>query len=126
VESVERVGVTAGGHFLDPTQVPIEADARRHDVGGGNIHTYADALWWSAVTVTTVGYGDKYPVSAAGRGVAVVLMLVGIGLMGVLAATVASDFLQRGADKEPGRALGPTPSDVTGSRFEALEDSRPL
>jgi voltage-gated potassium channel len=57
-------------------------------------------LWWSVVTVNTVGYGDKYPVSAADRGVAVVLMLVGIGLIGVLTATVASDFVQQGADKE--------------------------
>jgi voltage-gated potassium channel len=62
---------------------------------GSNIHSYADALWWAVVTVTTIGYGDHYPVSAGGRGVAVVLMLVGIGLIGVLTATVASFFIQR-------------------------------
>ena len=62
---------------------------------GSNIHDYADALWWAVVTVTTVGYGDHYPVSAGGRGVAVVLMLVGIGLIGVLTATVASFFIER-------------------------------
>jgi type II secretory pathway pseudopilin PulG len=50
------------------------------------------------VTVTTVGYGDKYPVSAGGRGVAVVLMLVGIGLIGILTATVASYFVEQGDD----------------------------
>jgi Ion channel len=44
--------------------------------------------------------GDTYPVTAAGRGVAVVLMLVGIGLIGVLTATVASFFVQEGPDKE--------------------------
>ena len=49
---------------------------------GSNIHNYGDALWWAIVTVTTVGYGDKYPVTAGGRGVAVVLMLVGIGSSG--------------------------------------------
>jgi len=47
------------------------------------------------VTVTTVGYGDTYPVTAGGRGVAVVLMLVAIGLIGVLTATVASFFVGR-------------------------------
>jgi voltage-gated potassium channel len=52
------------------------------------------------VTVTTVGYGDKFPVTALGRGVAVVLMLVGIGLIGVLTATVASFFVQENADEQ--------------------------
>jgi voltage-gated potassium channel len=64
------------------------------------IHNLGDALWWASVTVTTVGYGDKYPASAGGRGVAVVLMLVGIGLVGVLTATVASYFVEEKADQE--------------------------
>jgi len=67
---------------------------------GANIHNYGDALWWAIVTVTTVGYGDKYPVTAGGRGVAVVLMLVGIGLVGVLTATVASYFVGEKADED--------------------------
>lgn len=66
---------------------------------GSNIHTFGDALWWAVVTVTTVGYGDRYPVTAGGRGVAVVLMLVGIGLIGVLTATVASYFVEQRADE---------------------------
>ncbi len=65
---------------------------------GTNIHSYPDALWWAIVTVTTVGYGDRYPVSAGGRAVAVVLMLVGIGLIGVLTATVASVFVKEHTD----------------------------
>ena len=65
---------------------------------GSNIHSYGQALWWGVVTVTTVGYGDFFPVSAGGRAVAVVLMLVGIGLIGVLTATVASFFVQEHAD----------------------------
>jgi voltage-gated potassium channel len=67
---------------------------------GATIHNYGDALWWAAVTVTTVGYGDKYPVTPGGRGVAVVLMLTGIGLVGVLSATVASYFVGQRADKD--------------------------
>jgi voltage-gated potassium channel len=50
-------------------------------------------LWWAVVTVTTVGYGDRYRVTAFGQGVAVVLMLVGIGLIAVLTGAVASYFV---------------------------------
>ena len=63
-----------------------------------NIHSYPDALWWAIVTVTTVGYGDRYPVSEGGRAVAVILMLLGIGLIGVLTATVASVFVKEHTD----------------------------
>ena len=52
------------------------------------------------MTVTTVGYGDKFPVTAGGRGVAVVLMIVGIGLIGVLTATVASYFVEQSNDED--------------------------
>jgi voltage-gated potassium channel len=65
---------------------------------GSNIHSYHDALWWAVVTVTTVGYGDRFPVTGGGRAVAVVLMLVGIGLIGVLTATVASFFVAEHTD----------------------------
>jgi len=65
---------------------------------GSNIHDYPNALWWAIVTVTTVGYGDRFPVTGGGRTVAVVLMLVGIGLIGVLTATVASVFVQEHTD----------------------------
>jgi voltage-gated potassium channel len=60
---------------------------------GANIHTFGEGLWWAIVTVTTVGYGDRYPVTAFGQGVAVLLMLTGIGLIGTLTATVASYFV---------------------------------
>ena len=63
-------------------------------------HGFGDALWWASVSVNTVGYGDKYPISAGERGVATVLMFVGIGLIGVLTATVASYFVEQGADEE--------------------------
>ena len=57
---------------------------------GSQINSFEDALWWSIVTVTTVGYGDMTPVTATGRAIAMVLMLVGIGLFGGLTANLAS------------------------------------
>jgi voltage-gated potassium channel len=55
-----------------------------------NITTLRDALWWAATTVTTVGYGDRYPVTTEGRLIAVALMVVGIGLVGAVTASVAA------------------------------------
>ncbi|MGC9422397.1 potassium channel family protein [Vibrio sp.] len=57
------------------------------------IESYGDALWWAMTTITTVGYGDMYPVTSFGRGVAVFLMLTGITLFGLLTASVASFFV---------------------------------
>lgn len=68
------------------------------DAEGANVKSYADALWWAATTVTTVGYGDRFPVTAGGRGVAVFLMVTGIALFGVLTATIAAYFVE---EKEP-------------------------
>lgn len=58
------------------------------------ITSFEDAMWWSIVTVTTVGYGDIYPVTPAGRVIAMCLMLVGIGLFGGLTANLASLLLK--------------------------------
>ncbi len=68
-------------------------DAER-DAPGANITGFGDALWWSIVTAATVGYGDLYPVTLEGRLVAVLLMIMGVGLMGVVTAAVASWFLK--------------------------------
>jgi voltage-gated potassium channel len=66
---------------------------------GSTIHSYGDALWWAMVTVTSVGYGDKFPVTAGGRGVAVVLMITGIALFGVVTATIASYFVEQDEER---------------------------
>ena len=58
------------------------------------VASFGDALWWSVVTATTVGYGDLSPVTTEGRLIAVVLMLTGIGVIGVFTATVASMFFE--------------------------------
>ena len=62
---------------------------------GANINTIGDALWWSVTTITTVGYGDRYPTTATGRLIAVGLMLAGIALFGVVTATLASWLIER-------------------------------
>ena len=58
------------------------------------IDSFPDALWWSMVTVTTVGYGDMTPVSPTGRAIAVFLMIGGIGLFGGLTANLASAIVK--------------------------------
>jgi len=59
-----------------------------------HIQSVGDAVWWAVVTATTVGYGDVSPVTAEGRLIAVGLMVVGIGFIGVFTATITSFFLQ--------------------------------
>ncbi|GIV89503.1 MAG: potassium channel protein [Chloroflexus sp.] len=68
---------------------------------GGPIASFADAIWWALTTVTTVGYGDTYPVTVLGRGVAVFLMLAGISLFGLLTANIAALFVEdEAADRQ--------------------------
>lgn len=62
---------------------------------GANIDSFGDALWWAAVTMTTVGYGDTFPVTFEGRLVAVGVMVIGVSLIGLVSATLASGFLAR-------------------------------
>ena len=88
------MGAAVGTLFLGAWLTLLFEDHATH----AQIHTYPQALWWAIVTVTTVGYGDFTPLTAGGRVVAVVLMLVGIGLIGVLTATVASVFVKEHTD----------------------------
>ena len=67
----------------------------------GNIKTANDALWWTIVTVTTVGYGDHYPVTHEGRVVAAVVMIGGVCLLGTLTGLVASWFVSAGQANNP-------------------------
>ena len=63
------------------------------EAAAGNIKTAEDAVWWSFVTIATVGYGDKFPVTTEGRMIAVVLMSGGVALFGVFSGFLASWFV---------------------------------
>ena len=77
-----------------------------------NIKTGGDAFWWAFVTMTTVGYGDTYPVTEAGRFIGMVTMAVGVAIIGVLSSFLASWFLSP-AHRRPTAAddLASPPSD---------------
>lgn len=73
---------------------------------GATIRTFGDAVWWTCSTLTTVGYGDVVPVTAAGRTIAVVLMALGMALLGAVTGSFSSWLLQvftRGDEKPPAR-----------------------
>jgi voltage-gated potassium channel len=60
---------------------------------GSNIKSAEDAIWWSITTVTTVGYGDKYPITTEGRVIGIFLMICGVGMFAGLSGLVASALL---------------------------------
>jgi len=74
------------------------------DVPNGNIKTAGDALWWAFGTITTVGYGDLYPVTTPGRLVATVLIIFGVGLFGTLSGVITSWFLGHSRPQREARA----------------------
>lgn len=79
----------------------IQVTISERGVEGSNIKTFADGLWWAVTTVTTVGYGDRFPTTSTGRILAVCLMLVGISLMGVITASVAAWFVKMSQSDDP-------------------------
>ncbi len=68
-----------------------------------NIKTYHDAVWWAFVTITTVGYGDYYPVTTLGQSMALILMFFGLGIIGVLSSYLASTFISRQSRRREAR-----------------------
>ncbi|HWS57157.1 MAG TPA: potassium channel family protein [Actinotalea sp.] len=104
---------------------------------GAVITSFADALWWAVVTVTTVGYGDFYPVTGTGRVVASTLMLVGVSVVGVLTAVATTWFVvpapakvrsrpastgTAGAAEADGAVAGDDAADASDHRLRALAD----
>jgi voltage-gated potassium channel len=76
--------------YIAAVQITISERA----VEGSNIKNFTDGFWWAITTVTTVGYGDRYPTTTEGRLLAVLLMVTGISLVGVITASVAAWFVK--------------------------------
>lgn len=84
---------------------------------GSNIRTGADAIWWGFVTITTVGYGDRFPVTLAGRLVGLFVMLTGVGIIAALASILASLLVPSPPDEEPSSTSEEVP------RTDAIPDA---
>jgi voltage-gated potassium channel len=91
----------------------------RHDhvVGGG------DALWWGIVTLTTVGYGDYYPISTAGRITGIFVMITGVGIIGALASILASILIPPAKEKTPEEIATEVAADAAEAAAKAADDA---
>lgn len=90
---------------------------------GTTVQSYGDAIWWAFVTATTVGYGDIAPATPAGRCIAAVLMICGIGLISMLTGTIATYFTQKAARSEKEErlsALRDAASHLTNEQIDTL------
>jgi voltage-gated potassium channel len=90
---------------------------------GANIKTYHESVWWAFVTITTVGYGDYYPVTTIGQSMAIILMFFGLGIIGVLSSYLASTFISLQKRREA-RVTGENENDEENEEDE--EDSTNL
>jgi voltage-gated potassium channel len=96
-----------------------------HGAPDANITNASDALWWSYVTITTVGYGDRFPVTNEGRVVGVLLMTIGVGIFSTFAGFLANTFLaprkRREAVREAVLSAAP-PKVVPAADLEAIRE----
>jgi voltage-gated potassium channel len=106
----------------------MELDVER-TAAKANIHTFGDALWWAVSTITTVGYGDHYPVTPAGRAIGIALMIIGVGIFGVVAASAAAWFVSAGQEQnssEQAETIGALTAEIAGLRQTVTELSEQL
>jgi voltage-gated potassium channel len=91
-----------------------------------NIKDASDALWYVYVTITTVGYGDRFPVTNAGRLMGVLIMTVGVGLFGTLTGFLANAFVNPPKDEPSKEDAGVSAGDVAALRAELAEIRRQI
>ena len=117
-ERLGRVALVAGGVVVIGSLVAYHAE---HPVNS-EFATVGDALWWGIVTLTTVGYGDIVPKTTTGRWVAVVIMITGIAVLGLLAGSLASFFrLENGKPSAGSPAAGEAEHGAVTSSDAALQ-----
>ena len=90
--------LSAGIVLSSASILMLQAESRSPDA---NIQTGQEALWWTLVTITTVGYGDFFPVTGPGRLIATFVMFAGVGIIGALASILASILVPPPKEKEP-------------------------
>ncbi len=102
----------------------IKAESQSPDA---NIKSASDAIWWAYVTMTTVGYGDRYPVTDVGRAVGMLVMAAGVGLFGVLTGFLANAFLSpKDSDEEEDDAADAALAAQVAQVLQLLEEQREL
>jgi voltage-gated potassium channel len=114
------VGTSVGLIGFVAALAVLEAE---RDAPEASITTFGEAVWWTITTISTVGYGDRYPVTVEGRIVASTLMVAGIALLGVVTASIAAWFVEnvRRAGEQVSEDVEEVSSDVEETRAQLAE-----
>jgi voltage-gated potassium channel len=117
---VVYVGATVGLVGFVAALAVLEAE---RNAPGASIRSFGDAIWWTITTISTVGYGDRYPVTVEGRLVAATLMVAGIALLGVVTASIAAWFVEnvRRAGEQVTEEVEEVSSDVEAARTQLAD-----
>jgi voltage-gated potassium channel len=114
------VGATVGLVGFVAALAVLEAERNAPDA---SITTFGEAVWWTITTISTVGYGDRYPVTVEGRMIAATLMVAGIALLGVVTASIAAWFVEnvRRAGEQVSEEVEEVSSDVEATQAQLAE-----
>jgi voltage-gated potassium channel len=118
--NIARFALAAVLLFLNLTVVVYFYES---DASNGNIKTFGDSLWWAVVTLTTVGYGDYYPVTVQGRLAATLLMFVGFAVLATVTAQISSAFIDQAARARAKASTAASPvAEQTNASLESIAD----